>query len=140
MSEQGSETSIFALADRLRELTAQKKSLEAELKATKEFIEETDAALSKAMLDAEMQNFSRAGMLFYLATRTFASAAAGRQEELNTWLKENGYPDLVKETVNANTLAAFIREQLEEEDELPEGLKDLVNVFEKTTVNARKAK
>jgi hypothetical protein len=91
------------------------------------------------MLEEEMQNFTRNGLIFYLSTKIYASAVADRKEELFAWLKENGYGDLVYETVNANSLAAFIREQLEEVEELPEELAKLVNVYEKTTVGMRKA-
>ena len=44
------------------------------------------------------------------------------------------------ETVNANSLSAFVKEQISENgDELPDWLNGLVNVFEKTTVGVRKA-
>ena len=44
------------------------------------------------------------------------------------------------ETVNANSLSAFVKEQIEENgDVLPEWLDGLVNVFEKTSVSLRKA-
>jgi len=46
----------------------------------------------------------------------------------------------VYETVNANSLSAFVKEQITENgDTLPRWLDGLVNVFEKTTVNVRKA-
>ena len=44
------------------------------------------------------------------------------------------------ETVNANSLSAFVKEQISENgDTLPDWLNGLVNVFEKTTVGVRKA-
>lgn len=44
------------------------------------------------------------------------------------------------ETVNANSLSAFVKEQVAENgDMLPDWLDGLVNVFEKTTVGVRKA-
>lgn len=44
------------------------------------------------------------------------------------------------ETVNANSLSAFVNEQITENDEsLPEWLEGLVNVFEQTRVSVRKA-
>lgn len=43
------------------------------------------------------------------------------------------------ETVNANSLSAFVKEQTAENgDALPDWLSGLVNVFEKTTVGVRK--
>ena len=56
-------------------------------------------------------------------------------------LKKQGFGSLITETVNANSLSAFVREQIEEnEDTLPEWLEDKVNVFEKVSVGVRKAK
>lgn len=134
----GTADDIFSLADRLKDLKQHKKELESEIKALNAEIEETEAKLAELMLEEEMQNFTRNGRIFYLNTKVYASAVAERKAELYKWLKENGYGDLVYETVNANSLAAFVREQLEEADELPEGLAEMVNVFEKTTVGIRK--
>ena len=61
-------------------------------------------------------------------------------EQLHEALRQNGYGSLIHETVNANSLSAFVKEQIAENgDELPDWLKGLVNVFEKTTVTVRKA-
>lgn len=99
-----------------------------------------DYRLSELMADTETQNFTRAGMMFCLTTKTRASATAGRKEELFTALRGEGYGDLVYETVNANSLSAFVKEQMSENgDVLPAWLDGLVNVFEKTGVSLRKA-
>jgi hypothetical protein len=130
---------ILGLADGLKELKEYKKRLEEQLKDVNEQIALMEERLAEMMIAEEMQNFTRNGLIFYLSTKIYASAVADRKEELFAWLKENGYGDLVYETVNANSLAAFIREQLEEVEELPEELAKLVNVYEKTTVGMRKA-
>ena len=81
-----------------------------------------------------------AGMMFCLTTKPHASAAAGHKEELFTALRGEDFGDLVYETVNANSLSAFVKEQISENDDmLPDWLNGLVNVFEKTTVGVRKA-
>ena len=131
---------LFALADQLRELKETKKRLEDELKAVGLEIDRVDAGLAQRMADAETQNFTRNGTMFCLTSTTRASAAAGRKDELFEALREAGYGDLVYETVNANSLSAFVKEQTTENgDALPEWLEGLVNVFEKTTVGVRKA-
>jgi len=135
----GTADDIFSLADRLQTLKEQKRKLDSAIKEVTAEIDEVETKLAELMLEEEMQNFTRNGQMFYLSTRLYASAVAERKEELFTWLKENGYGDLVYETVNANSLAAFVREQMEETEQLPEGLAELVNVFEKTTVGMRKA-
>ena len=131
---------LFVLADELRELKETKKRLEDELKAVGFDIDRVDADLAKRMIDAETQNFTRNGTMFCLTNSVRASATAGRKEELFEALRAAGYGDLVYETVNANSLSAFVKEQTtENRDALPEWLTGLVTVFEKTTVGVRKA-
>jgi hypothetical protein len=131
---------LFALADELRELKETKKRLEDELKAVGSDIDRVDADLAKRMIDAETQNFTRNGTMFCLTNTTRASATAGRKDELFEALRAAGYGDLVYETVNANSLSAFVKEQTtENRDALPKWLTGLVTVFEKTTVGVRKA-
>ena len=132
--------SMFELADRLSDLRATKEYAEQELKAINTEIDEVDYQLSELMAEQETQNFTRHGQLFCLTTKTRASATAGRKEELFSALRAEGYGDLVYETVNANSLSAFVKEQIAENgDAVPAWLKGLVNVFEKTTVGVRKA-
>ena len=132
-------TEIFNMADRLKTLQERKKSLEAEVKALGTEILELDAALSDAMAEAELDRFSRGGSTFYLKSRLFASPAAGKRDEMMRALKANGYGSLVTETVNANTLASFIKEQRElTGDDIPAWLGDTVAAFEKVSVGIRK--
>ena len=131
---------LFALADALRELKDTRKRLEDELKAVGLEIDRVDAALAEQMIATETQNFTRNGTMFCLTSTTRASMTAGRKEELFDALRTAGYGDLVYETVNANSLSAFVKEQTTENgDTLPEWLNGLVTVFEKTTVGVRKA-
>lgn len=131
---------MFEMADRLRGLRDEKAETEKRLKEINGKIDETDFRLSELMAETETQNFTRAGMMFCLTSKTRASAMAGRKEELFAALRGEGFGDLVYETVNANSLSAFVKEQIEENgDALPEWLDGLVNVFEKTSVSLRKA-
>lgn len=132
---------MFEKADELKELKRRKSEIDAQLKEVNALITQTEEELSGMMVDTETQSFNRSGTLFYLNTKTYASAKADRKDELFETLKKNGFGSLVVETVNANSLAAFVREQItENEDTLPEWLDGKVNVFEKTTVGVRKAK
>ena len=131
---------LFALADELRALKEAKKYAEQELKEITEEMDRVDAILAQRMADTETQNFTRNGTMFCLTSTTRASAAAGRKDELFEALREAGYDDLIYETVNANSLSAFVKEQsMENGDTLPQWLDGLVIVFEKTTVGVRKA-
>lgn len=131
---------IFELADELKAAKDHKKELEAHVKELNGKIEKLDSALSDAMAEAECDKFSRNGSTFYLNSRLFASPQAGRKDALMQALKNNGYGSIVVETVNANTLASFCKEQLAaNNDELPDWLKDVVNTFDKVTVGIRKS-
>jgi cell division septum initiation protein DivIVA len=132
-------TKIFEMADRLKTLQEQKKDLEAQTKALGAEIEELDLALSDAMAEQEVERFSRNGNTFYLNTRLFASPAAGRKDEMMQALKDNGYGSIVVETVNANTLASFVKEQKAANgDEVPAWLSDVISTYEKVSVGVRK--
>ena len=131
---------MFDLADELKRLRDLKDDLEAQVKDVNAKIEEADYKLSEVMAETETQNFTRAGTMFCLTTKTRASAAAGVKDDLYEALRDNGYGDLVYETVNANSLSSFVKERIEENgDALPDWLMGLVNVFDKVTVSVRKA-
>ena len=131
---------LFALADQLHKLKETKKLAEQELKEITEEIDRVDAALAEQMIAAETQNFTRNGTMFCLTSTTRASVVSGRKDELFDALREAGFGDLVYETVNANSLSAFVKEQTTENgDALPQWLDGLVAVFERTTVSVRKA-
>lgn len=131
---------MFELADRLKALRDEKKDAEQRVKELNAALDETDAALAQLMTDTETQNFTRSGTMFCLTNTTRASATADRKDELFEALRAEGYGGLVYETVNANSLSAFVREQISENDDvLPDWLEGLVSVFEKTTVGVRKA-
>ncbi len=133
-------TKIFEMADRLKTLQEQKKNLEEQTKTLGAEIEKLDEQLSDAMTDAELDRFSRNGSTFYLKSRLFASPASGRKDEMMRVLKENGYGSLVVETVNANTLASFIKEQREiTGEDVPVWLGDTVSTYEKVSVGIRKS-
>lgn len=133
-------TDIFSLADQLVTLKEDKAKLEERLKKLNGFIDEVDYKLSEAMAEADTQNFSRGDKLFYLTSRLYASAAAERKDALFDALREHGFGELVTETVNANSLASFVKEQMgENSDEIPGWLAGLINTHEKVSVGIRKS-
>lgn len=133
------ENKMFQLADRLRELKEAKKQAEQQVKDINSEIDKIDYTLSELMAESETQSFTRSGTMFFLTTTTRASALSEKKTELYEVLREKGFGDLVYETVNANSLSAFVKEQtVENEDLLPDWLDGLVKVFEKTSVGVRK--
>ena len=132
---------IFELADELKALRDRKAELEAELKQINRKIYFVDVDLSDLMGTTGTQNFTRDGTMFYLSTKTRASAKAGQKDELFGALRANGYGDLITETINAGSLSSFVKEQIaENEDVLPGWLDGLVNVSDTVNVGVRKAR
>ena len=132
--------SLFELADRLKAARDRKKELDAETKANNALIEDLDRQLSEAMVEQEVDRFSRNGSLFYLSSRLFASPKAGEKDAMIAALRENGFGSLVTETVNAGTLASFAKERMAETEtgELPGWLDAVISTFEKISVGVRK--
>ena len=131
---------MLELADRLKALRDEKTALEEQKKRVSKALEKTELALFETMALNDTQNFTRAGNTFFLKTRLYASAAAGRGDDLYGELRKRGFGGLIHEAVHADALASFVKEQLgENKDALPEWLAGLVNVFNKTTVGIRKA-
>ena len=133
-------TQIFVMADRLKALQEEKKTLEASVKALGTEIAECDRRLSDAMAEADLDCFSRGGSTFFLKSRLFASPAAGRKDEMIQALKDHGCGALGVEAVNVNTLASYIKEQREATGEdVPAWLADYVNLYDKDSVGIRKS-
>lgn len=130
---------MFELADRLKTLKEEKKQKELELRNISDMLTEIEAALAEFMTLNETPNFTYGGTSFSLWTNLKALAVSGKKDELYNLLKNEGYGSLVVETVNPSSLSAFIKEQISEnENELPECLDGLINIFEKSTVSTRK--
>ena len=129
---------LFIVADDLVRYRDQKKEIEEALKEINELIAQTEEQLVAAMVEEEMQNFTRNGRQFILTNRTYANAKAGMMPEICSWMKDNGLEDMVKESVHPQTLQAWVKEQLEEVGALPEELEPLVNVYEKSGISIRK--
>ena len=131
---------MFAIAERLKTLRDEKSASEQRMKDINAELDEVERQLAEFMTNTETQNFTRGGTMFSLTSKTRASAVADCKDKLYKALKRKGHGSLVYETVNANSLSAFVSEQLAENgEELPKWLNGLVNVYEQTKVSVRKA-
>ena len=130
---------IFMLAEQLKAAKDKKKELEDETKRMTAEIEKLDKQLSDEMAKEECPNFSHNGSTFYLISKLYASPKAGGKEAMFAALRAKGFGDMIKESVNANSLASFVKEQRELNNEtIPEWIEEVVSTFEKITVGIRK--
>ena len=131
---------IFTLADELVALRKQKNTLEERLTEVGKQINSVDYRLCELMTETKTQNFTRGGLQFILTNKTRASALADAKEDLFNALRARGYGDLITETLNANSLSSFVKEQIEQNDErLPYWLDGLVSVYDRVSCTVRKA-
>ena len=130
---------IFMLAEQLKAAKDKKKELEDETKRMTAEIEKLDKQLSDEMAKEECPNFSHNGSTFYLTSKLYASPKAGGKEAMFAALRAKGFGDMIKESVNGNSLSSFVKEQRELNNEtIPEWIEEVVNTFEKITVGIRK--
>ena len=131
---------MFTLAEELKNLRDSKKEVEQRKKDIDAELDKVERELADLMTGTETQNFTKSGTMYSLTVKNRASAVAERKDKLYDALKKNGYGDLVYETVNANSLSAFVNEQVaQNEDNLPAWLDGLVNIYEQAKVSVRKA-
>ncbi len=100
---------LLILASKLRALREEKDVQTAILKDVNSDIKSVENELADAMANAECPNFTHGGKQFILTSTTRWSPETDRKDELYSALREQGYEHLF--TVNAQTLASFIREQ-----------------------------
>lgn len=62
------------------------------------------------------------GASVHLRVEIWAYIKKEAQDETYAWLKDNGHGGIVQETVNPQTLRAFVRERLEDGEPLPPGV------------------
>lgn len=129
---------IFELADKLLELREEKDRLKELTKQNNEEIDRVEQELAEEMRVNEIDNFKRAGRTFYPIVKTWASPQRGRREAVYEWMKENGYGDLVTETVHAQRFNSLVNEMIEDDGSIPDDLERLINVTERVSIGVRK--
>ena len=132
---------MMIIADKLLALRDKKISLDEKLDRLKQEIDAIEERLIEAMTESDTQNFTHSGTQFSIRTATRASAKAGKKSDLFYALRREGYGDMITETVNANTLTAFVKEQREaNEGKLPDWMDDLISVYDEKKISVRKGR
>lgn len=134
---------LFDKIDQYKALLDRKEALEAETKDNNAAIEELKQQIAQDMIDNECPAISRNGFKYSLQEKTRYSKKAEEkllEENIDFFevLRNEGLGDLIKETVNANTLSSTLKAYVEENGELSEELASCVNVYETYDIVKRK--
>ena len=131
---------IFTLIDNYKELLDENDRLKDATTENNKALEDARKELAQAMIDAESPKVSRNGFLYSLQDKTRYSKIGGCDEEaFFATLEENGLGDIIKRTVNAQTLQGAMAAAAEENDgELPEEYEDYINVYQYYDVQKRR--
>ena len=119
MSE-GMSEDMVALALKYAEEKNRIKEIEASVKERKKALAEKEETLFAAMENAGMDSFSASSHTFYRRVDTYASIDAALNDKALGWVKEQGYEDAIKLTVNPRTLTAIVKEVVESGGDQPE--------------------
>lgn len=128
-------SSYAELAARLAELRDQISNKESEVSLLKQEREILQKKVLPEKMSADgMQNVTVKGVgRLSIRPDMQVSVLAENRMLLQRWLKDNGFGELVVETINSSTLKAFVKEQVNEGNDLPF---DLINIhaFEQVTL------
>jgi hypothetical protein len=127
---------------RYRELRDAQKGSEAEAKALKDEADLIEAELIDAFTEAGTQAINIDGKTIYLHRSTFAQRKPGVDaEQVMAALVEAGAGDLIKETVNSQTLSSWYRELADAAEEgrgtIPEPVAEVLELGERYSVRLR---
>lgn len=127
--------SMAVLGRQLMALKEEKEELAEELKSVNSLIEEKENALSEMMVARSIDLFRVDGITFYTKEETYPSVKKDALEDFIVWLDSNGAGAIAKRSVHPMTLRAWVKERIENAQELP----PQVSIFTKTEVNTRRS-
>lgn len=134
---------LLEMIDQYKELLDRKDTLKEEVSNNNKAIEELKKEITQVMIDEECPSISRNGFKYSLQEKTMYSkkaeetlAASGI--EFFEVLRNEGFGDLIMETVNARTLSSTLSAYVRENGELPEDLAECVSVYETYDIMKRR--
>lgn len=131
---------IFSLIDEYKGLLDEKDRLKEATTDNNKALEAKRKDLAQAMIDNESPKVSRGGFLYSLQDKTKYNKVGDCDEDaFFETLEEHGLGDIIKRTVNANTLNGAMAGLVEENDgELPEDFEDYIKPYQYYDVAKRK--
>lgn len=130
---------LLEKVDELKKLLDEKDDLKAKTTMNNKAIDSCKKELADMMVTEKTIKVTRAGFSYSLQEKTRYSKKAGCDDELFEALRINGMGDLIKETVNAQTLQGAMSSMAEENGGvLPDDFTDVINVYEYLDIAKRK--
>lgn len=121
------------------EMKRKKEEIEQDLKDLNELIRNEERELISQFEAAETTSIKTNNATIAMARQVWSSPKAGMQEQMIEAIRAR-QPELVKETVNAQSLSSFVRELTDGgENPLPPDLADLIEVKEVFQLRVRKS-
>ena len=113
--------SLYDLALKMKDLQEKKEKAEEYLKKVNIVLERLRTTdIPDAMAEANMKTVTFTGVgRIQLAADVYVSYA-DHKEEAFSWMTENGYSNVVQETMNASTVKAIFRKMLKEGKPVPD--------------------
>ena len=130
---------VGELALKVNALEDRKIELEEAIKEVKVQLRKAEAELFDKMVDEGVETARAAGYTFTRRDTPHYSVTADNQTDLYRALRKEGYGSLIRETVHAGTLNAFVREQVDGNGGAMPGYMDgLVDVYWSHDISRRK--
>jgi len=141
--EQPKAKTLADLVKELRELLDEKEHLEELEKQSRADIEAKKQEIIQEMIDEDTDKISCGGYIYGIQAKTAYNKISDETldaegiDYLDT-LREEGFGNLIKETVNARTLQSAMAAFVEEHGELTEGLLTIIKPYDYNDVYSRK--
>ena len=132
----------YALSDLVLNLDELVRVLDACVETAKEERSRRQAELNSTLIEQDLADgVFRRGKKIKPDSKTRYSPAGGVGDpKVAEWMRNNGYEDVVKEQIHASTFNSVVHEAIKNNNgQLPDELRSLVNSFETYTVSMRKA-
>ena len=112
---------------------------QAAAKATGEMLKILEEQILTNLAREGVGSLKVAGMTLFVKSQRWARAKDGDKERAIAALREIGLEDFVAEGFNTNTISAWLREQVRDENEIPEAFTEAFTTTETFTLGSRKS-
>lgn len=130
---------VGELAKKVNDLENRRMELEELVKDVKAQLRQAEADLFDRMEAEGLENARAEGYSFTRKDTPHYSCRADNQDDLYRALRKEGYGSLIRETVHAGTLNAFVREQVDSNGgAVPEFMDGLIDVYWSRDISRRK--